>query len=51
MEAKWISISIAIIFGVIGIGIGVSEYQRGQCKIAYSQSTKTAEEIKTICGK
>lgn len=51
MEAKWICISIAIIFSVLGIGIGVSEYQKGQCKVAYSQTTKTAEEIKTICAK
>ena len=51
MEIKWAMIAMAIIFGGAMSAAGIGEYQKGQCKIAYSQSAKTAEEIKTICGK
>jgi hypothetical protein len=51
METKWLAISLAVLFGGTMTAAGVTEYQKGQCKIAYVQSTKTAEEISKICGK
>jgi hypothetical protein len=49
MEIKWFMIAIAVIFGGGMAAAGVGEYQKGQCKIAYVHSTKTAEEINRIC--
>ena len=51
METNWAMIALAILFGGAMTGAVVSEYQKGQCKIAYVQSTKTSEEISKICGK
>jgi hypothetical protein len=51
MELKWLSVALIVIFGGGMLAAGTTEYQKGQCKIAYSQSTRTAEEIKNICGK
>lgn len=51
MEMKWLAI---MMIGVMASGMGalaVTEYQQGQCKLAYVQSTKSADEINKICGK
>ena len=49
MELKWPMIAMAVIFGGGMFAASVGEYQKGQCKIAYVQSAKTAEEINRIC--
>lgn len=49
METKWAMIALAVLFGGAMMGASIEEYQKGQCKIAYVQSTKTAEEINRIC--
>lgn len=49
MEVKWAMIAMAVIFGGGMAAAGIGEYQKGQCKIAYVQSNKTAEEINRIC--
>lgn len=51
MEAKWLMISWAAI--VIGF-CAAEAYEaktKADCRISFAQSNKTAEEIKTICGK
>jgi hypothetical protein len=50
MEIKWMAIAFTVLFGGAMMALGITEYQKGQCKIAYVQSNKTAEEIKNICG-
>ena len=42
MESKWLAICI------VGT-LGVMEYSKKLCKIAYVQSGKTADEINKIC--
>ena len=49
MELKWAMITLSVLFGGAMCAAGMGEYQKGQCKIAYVQSTKTAEEINKIC--
>ncbi len=49
MEIKWFAIAVSVIFGGGMAAAGIGEYQKGQCKIAYVQSNKTAEEINKIC--
>jgi len=51
MEAKWFAISIAVVFAAMFASIGVEEYQKGQCKLAYAWSGKSADEIIKICSK
>lgn len=51
MELKWIMIGIAVVFVAMFASIGVGEYQKGQCKTAYTWSGKSAEDIVKICGK
>lgn len=49
MDTKWIAIMMV---GIIGFGMlaeSVSTYTKGQCKLAYAQSEKTADEINKIC--
>lgn len=49
MEIKWAMIAMAVLFGGLVAAGSIGEYQKGQCKIAYVQSNKTAEEINKIC--
>lgn len=51
MDMKWLAIMVV---GVVTAGMGAAAidfYTKGQCKSAYVQSTKTADEINKICGK
>ena len=49
MEFKWLAIMIVGIMTASMGSLAVMEYQKGQCKIAYVQSGKTADEINKIC--
>lgn len=51
MEAKWLSIMMVGVMSAFMGAVAVDEYSQGQCKLAYAQSTKTADEINKICGK
>lgn len=49
MEMKWLAI---MIIGVMTAGmtaVSIESYTKSQCKLAYAQSFKTAEEINKIC--
>lgn len=49
MESKWLAICIVgAVFGMFA-PLAVSKYAESQCKIAYVQTNKTAEEISKIC--
>ena len=51
MDNKWIAICIiGFAFGMFS-PVVVDSYTKGQCRVAYSQSDKTAEGIVKICGK
>lgn len=49
MEGKWIAICIVGTVAALFAPLGVMEYSKNQCKIAYVQSGKTADEIAKIC--
>lgn len=49
METKWLAI---MMIGIMVAGFGsaaVESYSSNQCKLAYAQSEKTAEEILKVC--
>lgn len=51
MEAKWMAIAWAVfMLGLCGSKV-YEDKTRAECRIAFSQTTKTAEEIEKICGK
>ncbi len=49
MEAKWISIAIAAVFVAIAAENAVDRYSESQCKMAYTQSNRSADDIAKIC--
>lgn len=49
MEMKWAMIGMAAVFGAMFAGIGVSEYQKSQCRIAAIQAKMLADEIAKVC--
>lgn len=51
MEVKWIAICVIAFAAAMMAPVTISEYTRSQCKVSYSQSDKTADEIIKICGK
>jgi hypothetical protein len=51
METKWLAIMMIGIMAVSMGALAVEKYTQGQCKLAYAQSTKTADEILKLCGK
>lgn len=51
MEANWLAIMISILFMGAFTALSVETYYRNQCKIAYAQSGKSADEIVKICQK
>lgn len=50
MEIKWIMISAALIFCAMFAGIGVSEYNKSQCRIEAIKAGMDAESIVKTCG-
>ena len=51
MAMKWLLIAWAIVMLGMFVGASYEARTKADCRTAYAQSTKTAEEIKTICGK
>jgi hypothetical protein len=49
MEFKWLAILIVGAFSAMFTALAVEKYSVSQCKIAYVQSSKSAEEITKIC--
>jgi len=50
MELKWIMIAAAVIMGMAMVSIAVSEYGKGQCKVAAIQTGKySGQEIERMC--
>lgn len=49
MEIKWIMIAFAIIMIALSVDHSVTEISVDKCKVQYSQSNRTAEEILKIC--
>jgi hypothetical protein len=49
MDSKWLAICIVGFSAAMFAPLAVMEYSKSQCKIAYVQSGKTAEEITKIC--
>jgi hypothetical protein len=49
MDSKWLAICVVgVVIGMFA-PLGIMEYSKNQCKIAYVQSGKTADEITKIC--
>ena len=51
MEVKWIVTAWAVIMVGMALGGAYESKVKADCRIAYSQSTKTGEEINAICNK
>ena len=51
MELKWLMIAWAVIMGSIMAAGAYEAKTKADCRTAFAQSNKTAEEIKSICGK
>ena len=49
MEMKWLTILMIGLFGAMFIGIGFEKYTEGECLKQYSQSNRSAGEIRQIC--
>jgi hypothetical protein len=50
MEYKWLAILVVGVFSTMFTALAVEKYSVSQCKIAYVQSSKSAEEIIKLCG-
>lgn len=51
MELKWLMIAFGVSMAAIAASQAVEQKAVADCKTAYVQSTKSAEEIKTICSR
>ena len=51
METKWIAICVIGFSAAMFTPLAVMEYSKAQCKVSFSQSDKSADEIVKICGK
>lgn len=49
MDSKVIIVFIVCALGVPFIGMGFESWAKNDCVKAYAMSTRTADEIKTIC--
>jgi hypothetical protein len=51
MELKWLMIAWAVIMIAFAGSMAYEAKTQTECRIAFAQSNKTADEIKQICGK
>lgn len=51
MDLKWIAITMIVLFGGMFVGVSYEAHTKAECRIAFAQSNKTADEIVKICGK
>ena len=50
MEVKWFMIAVAVIFGLMFVGMGVEQYTKSQCRIEAIKAGVEAEKISQACG-
>ena len=50
MEVKWFMIGMAVIFGLMFVGMGVDQYSKSQCRIEAIKAGVEADKINTACG-
>jgi hypothetical protein len=48
-EVKWFMLMIMVTVLCMFTAVGVGEYSKHQCKMAYAQSSRTVDEIEQIC--
>lgn len=46
---KWLIIVIGIWITLMFGGLGVSEYQKNQCKISLAQAGRSVEDVLKVC--
>lgn len=49
MDMKWIAIMAIGMFGAMFAGIGISEHQKSQCRVAAIQAKMPVDEIAKVC--
>lgn len=49
MEMKWFMIAFAVVSTGMFVGLGFSEYHKGQCRIEAIKAQMPAENITKIC--
>lgn len=49
MEIKWICIAAAVVMTAAVAGGMLSDYHKGQCRVAAIQKNMPAEEIAKVC--
>ena len=50
MEVKWFMIGMAVIFGLMFVGLGVEQYTKSQCRIEAIKAGVEADKINLACG-
>ena len=50
MEVKWFAIAMAVIFGLMFVGMGVEQYTKSQCRIEAIKAGVEADKISQACG-
>ena len=50
MEVKWFAIAMAVIFGLMFVGMGVDQYSKSQCRIEAIKAGVEADKINLACG-
>lgn len=51
MEIKWLMVAWAVIMTGMFAGMSYEAKTRADCRVAFAQSNKTADEIVKLCGK
>jgi len=46
---KWYYIGFGAFLVVMGVSLGITEYEKGQCRIEAIKAGKSAEDIVKIC--
>lgn len=49
MEMKWFAIMVVGVMAAGMSAVAIESYTKSQCKLAYVQTAKSAEEINKIC--
>jgi hypothetical protein len=50
-DMKWVVILMVAFIGMPMIGLGLSNYQQSQCRLAGIQAQMPADDIVKLCGK
>jgi hypothetical protein len=48
-DMKWFVIAMVFVMGVPMVGLGLSDYQKNQCKLAGIAAHMDTEEITKVC--